>query len=162
MTDDEARPVISGLRQLLEKRDLSWIVRGVDEALRLGKPTLRKITTEPVRKFVGVDEELSMPEESQERVGRRKWIQISSVKKYTDLEELKMLVDALERTVVAVSEMRPQIAASIRKVDKDSQPITEIRFERDGELGAPLFMDEHVSEECTTLRNALNALRTQL
>lgn len=108
MTDAEARPIITSLRQMLEERGLNWIVRGVDESLRLGKPTVRTIISEATRTVALVNEESTVTEESQDEVSKRRRIQVSTVKKYTNLEELRMLIDAIERTVVAVSEMRPQ------------------------------------------------------
>jgi hypothetical protein len=160
MTDDEARTITTTLRGNLEANGLSWIARGVDESLRLGKPTVRTIISQGGTEKGIVLEEGHGTEIEEGAKGRK--VKVTGVVNYTVREELKMLIDAIDRTVVAVSEMRVETTAALAKVNSGSVPLTEVRFEREQELGPPLGPSEAQPEPLGSLKFSLAMLRRQV
>ena len=160
MTDDEARAVTTDLRQLLEANGLSWVARGVDESLRLGKPTRRTITSQGGAERGIVLEE--RPEAEHEEGAKGRKVKVTGVVNHTIREELSMLIDAIDRTVVAVSDMRAETTAALAKVNSGDVPLTEVQFEREQEAGSPLRPSEAQPEQLGSLKFSLAALRKQV
>jgi len=160
MTDDEARTITTTLRENLEANGLGWIARGVDESLRLGKPTLRTITSQSGTEKGFVLEERHEIEMEESTKGRK--VKVTGIVNYTVREELKMLIDAIDRTVVAVSEMRAETTAALAKVNSGSVPLAEVRFEREQELSPPLGPGEAQPEPLGSLKSSLAMLRRQV
>ena len=160
MTDDEARTITTTLRENLEANGLGWIARGVDESLRLGKPTLRTITSQGGTDKGFVLEERPETEMEESTKGRK--VKVTGVVNYTVREELKMMIDAIDRTVVAVSEMRAETTAALAEVNSGSVRLAEVRFEREQELSAPLGPSEAQPEQLGTLKSSLAMLRRQV
>ncbi len=145
MTETEERDAIRTLREMLGRYDyLTWIVRGVDETLKLGKPTVKTVN-ETRQVTVSSSDDSPVLYRSQEEIGRRRRIEVATTEEYTSVEELRMLIDAIDRTVVAASQMRPQVMSSFNNLPSDSSShIDEVLFERDNNLSDPLHPSEQI------------------
>ena len=118
MTDEECEQVFQELRQITIGARLSWIVTQVDEEIRFGRTSTKR-----VRARVEPAEELAV-EDLAERTRTSK-IKVSTTRPYTSRERLGMLVDALDRTVVGVNDMED----GLRKyLVKQTWPWDSIQF----------------------------------
>ncbi len=162
MTEIEAREVIQALREALGRHDdLTWIVRGVDETLKLGKPTVKTVN-ETRQVTVSSFDDSPVFYRREEEIGKRRRVEVATTEEYTSVEELRMLIDAIDRTVVAVSQMRPQVVGSFNDLRSDSSSIYVVQFERDNNLSAPLHLGEQILPEAKALEETLRALRERL
>ncbi len=93
MTPSEATRIFNGLDSVLRESGLDWVSAQVLQEVALGKPN---------RKTISVPGE----ESDSTRPSRRQRVEFLSTVPYTPEEQLQLLVDAIEQTVVATVEMQ--------------------------------------------------------
>lgn len=102
MTNEERERVFQELRQVMTASGLSWIVTQVDEEIRFGRTSTKRVSAR-----IEQAEELAV-EDPTDRPRTAK-VRVSATRPYTPSERLGMLLDALDRTVVGVNEMEEAV-----------------------------------------------------
>jgi hypothetical protein len=161
MNEDELRAAVESVRNSIEKSHLRWVLREVDETLRLGKPALRTV--------------LEVDEESPEMVhlpavtvtGRRPRKQVRrsttvpTTDAYSPREELVLLLDAIQRTAIATAEMRSYVTEKIARYGGLVSPERKITFERDGRPSSTIQYEDQPAGKApiAELGEAIRSLR---
>jgi hypothetical protein len=159
MTEEELKLAVESVRKSLSGSSLNWILREVDETLRLGKPTIRTI----VEVKQESEDLLYLPATSTEarrdvKPGRRRTT-VPTTEAYTIAEQLALLLDAIQRTAVATADMQSYVLIEIANRG-GSSPAAQIIFERDGEPSSPISNENKLDAD--DLRYAVQMLRERL
>jgi hypothetical protein len=163
MTEEELKLAVESVRRSLSGASLNWILREVDETLRLGKPTIRTI----VEVKQESEDLLYMPAAStgagrDVKPGRRRTA-VPTTEAYTTAEQLALLLDAIQRTAVATADMQSYVLIEIANRD-GSSPAAQIIFERDGEPSSSISNENKLDAvgRIDDLRHAVQTLRERL
>lgn len=161
MTEEEIRLAVQSVRSSLAKSALSWILREVDETLRLGKPAVRSVLEEPEES----PELLHLPsvanqEYVQKKPSRRRTT-VPTTESYSAKEELTLLLDAIQRTAIATMDMQLYVVANVANRGESGTTKREIAFERDGEQSSTIPYNNQAQAETQLgrLREAIDLLR---
>ena len=92
LENSEIQSIIKVLRETLISLELTWIVEQVNETISQGKTVSRTF------KDLEVDEELFYLEKQQSFPRNKKEIVVSE--EYTDLEQLEIIIEGIERAVI--------------------------------------------------------------
>jgi hypothetical protein len=161
MTEEELQIAVESVRNSLTKSLLHWVLREVDETLRLGKPTVRTV--------IEVNEEspdvvhlpsASMSGKLQRRQGRRSTV-IPTTEAYSKKEELGLLLDAIQRTAIATADMQLYVVAKIARRGEPAVPERWITLERDGRPSSTIPYENQAAAEVqiASLRTAVHLLK---
>ncbi|WP_433966798.1 hypothetical protein [Tunturiibacter gelidiferens] len=159
MNEDDLLFAVRRVRESLAKSNLTWILREIDETLRLGKPAVRTVieVQEDAPDLIHMRVLTSAGEEK--KAARRKTT-VPTTESYSAQEELNLLLDAIERTIISSSDMQSYVMSNL--ADRDSKhPYRGILFERDGEISSelPYGNRESALVEVDSLRQAIGSLR---
>lgn len=164
MNEDDLRAAVASVRNSVEKSTLGWILREVDETLTLGKPALRTV--------VEVEEE--SPETVHLRsvtlTGRRPRKQarrsttVPTTDVYSPQEELELLLDAIQRTVIATSEMQSYVRQKILGLGENAFADRRITFERSGRISSTIQFEDQSEQkgQISALLEAIRSLRKRI
>lgn len=160
MNEDELLFAVRRIRESLAKSDLAWILREIDETLRLGKPAVRTVFDlhQEVPELIHM-RVLADVAGKEKRAPRRKTT-VPTTESYSSQEELTLLLDAIQRTVIASSDMQSYIMSNL--ADRDSKhPNRQVLFERDGEPSSELPYSNRESSlvKVSSLQQAVTSLR---
>lgn len=149
MTPSEATHIYNELHTILRESGLNWVSAQVLQEVALGKPN---------RKTISIEGEESKATRSR----RRQRVEFLSTLPYSAEEQLQLLVDAIEQTIVATVE----IQRSTLKMLPGDDDRRDIRFTSDipvtQEHGYGREQAEVSAVDADKLRTLLNELRGEL
>jgi len=162
MAEIDYELAVASIRKSLATSPLDWVLREVNETLRLGKPAVRTIE-EAKEESTDAVHYSTLAQESQPRKQTRRKTKVPSTEAYSTKEELVLLLDSIERTAIATMDMQAYVIEDIAQRQGLSAPNLNIVFERDGQLSSPSFHEKQspVVEQVTTLRHAIAELRSR-
>ena len=159
MTPEESVEFIVSIRVALEAKDLTWLIREVDEAIRLGKPVMRSIVIN--KESLGdssslvIEDDSGVPVVSGART--RKKTRVPTTVGYSPAEQVELFLQAIERTVVAVQQMRSELSVTLSKSEEQHPGIGGIRFEREGGLSTLISLRE--DEQSSSVQGVIDAIK---
>jgi hypothetical protein len=107
MNDDEAAQTFRSVSDILRTAQLDWLVDEALAEIRRGKPKAKKVRVPESSEFLLIDED---PEPARGRSATF----VESIE-YSHLEQLEILISALERAVVAPTFMEGEIASVLSR-----------------------------------------------
>jgi hypothetical protein len=147
MTDEECREVYQQLvamlndRQLLNERQMNWVVEEVDGVIRAGE----------------------MIDEPSDNSGKRSFI---TTREYTPQEALLLLIDAIESVVVQTAFIEKEVTDFFRREGEEFDIAPELRFVSEEEGSEPTVFTYSSaidrSEQAFTLQRLLTQLRSEV
>lgn len=150
MTDEECREVYQQLvamlndRQLLNERQMNWVVEEVDGVIRAGEI---------------IDE----PSENSARRSSREFV---TTREYTPQEALLLLIDAIESVVIQTAFIEKDVTNFFRREGVEFDISPELRFVSEEEDSQPtVFTYSSASdraEQALTLQRLLAQLRSEV
>jgi hypothetical protein len=150
MTDEECRGVYQQLvamlndRQLLNDRQINWVVEEVEEVVRAGEI---------------IDE----PSENSARRSSREFV---TTREYTSQEALLLLIDAIESVVVQTAFIEKEVTNFFRKEGEEFNISPELRFVSEAEDSQTTVFTYHSAidraEQAITLKRLLTQLRSEV
>ncbi len=164
MTEEEFDVALRSVRRSLEGSPLEWIVKQVDETLRLGKPVVRTVLEEEQES----PETLHLPPaHTIGKPGRkptRRRTTVPTTVPYSKKEELSLLLDAIQRTAIATLDMQVYVIKRVAIRGETSMPTQEISFERDGAHSSsiPYQNQADAGVEIEKLRRAIGFLKEEM
>jgi hypothetical protein len=161
MTEDEFQFAVDSVRKSLERSSLDWIVKQVDETLRLGKPAVRTVLEEERES----PDTLHLP--SVQIIGKagtkptRRKTTIPTTESYSKKEELGLLLEAIQRTAIATLDMQSYVLERVAIHVETATPDQEISFERDGTRSSSIPYENQTDAKVRieTLREAIGLLK---
>jgi hypothetical protein len=160
MNEEELLFAVGRIRESLATSNLAWILREIDETLRLGKPAVRTVFDHHQEVPEVIHMRVLADAPGKEKKAARRKTTVPTTESYSSQEELNLLLDAIQRTVIASSDMQSYIMSNL--ADRDSKhPNRQILFERDGEPSSELPYSNRESSlvKVDTLRQAIGSLR---
>lgn len=148
MTDDEASLTYRVLVSTLRENHLDWVVEQVSRQIESGRPTRKRI---------------ALRESWQQETGRRKSrAEFVSTVPYTPLEQLRLLVDALDHSVVSTAEMEEFVLKHL----PEEAGLNAIKFVAEGTAEESYAIEPNQVQGRMTaagqLKNLLNEIRNEL
>jgi hypothetical protein len=145
MTEGEFQLAVASVRKSIETSPLRWILKEVDETLRLGKPALRTVLAEKEESpdTLHLHSVLTIGRKEMNQ-GRRKTT-VPTTEPYSKKEELSLLTEAIERTAIAALDMQSYVTKRMAIRGEAAMTDRGIFFERDGVRSSP-FLDQTQNE----------------
>jgi hypothetical protein len=159
MTEDELQLAVDSLRKSLERPSLDWIVKQVDETLRLGKPALRTVLEEEQESLETLHLlSVQIIRKAGMKPARRKTT-IPTTESYSKKEELGLLLEAIQRTAIATLDMQSYVVGRVHV--ETATPDQQISFERDGTLSSSIPYENQTDAkvQIEKLRDAIGWLK---
>ena len=145
MDEQQITDLDSQLRSSLREHGLDWITREVDQTIQLGKPAMQVI--EEQSEIYGDEGYLIILDDnsSSRSPGRKKRVKVPTTTPFRPDEKLELILDALDRTLVAIPEMADHVASVLIGSDQNPTGITNIVFERDGDTNETLLEESRAN-----------------
>jgi hypothetical protein len=153
MTDQQCNAYFEALSQFVSSRGLGWVITQVQEHIRFGRLETRKIKA-------GADQK---SDEIVFRAARREPLkseEFSSTREYSPKEQLKLLIDALERALIVTAEMEAVLVDKMLTGDRSLGAIVLIRT--DVANREPLMLSRMESSERAKSAHLLGKLLADL
>jgi hypothetical protein len=144
MTESEAQETFLALITAMERSRLLWVIEQVRQEISLGKTSSKTLSVSP-------EEFGILPRPRKQRV------KFLSTEEYSHKEQVLLVLDAIEQTVVASAEMQNEILSFTR--------VRDVRFTSDdgtGERSIITARSEREKSVVERLRIACDQLREEL
>jgi len=156
LSDNEYQNALAFLEQALNDSGLSWITTQVEEEIRFGKMTTRRVSARP-----DAPEDLALPGLSD---ARRRRVQIPATREYTAREKLEILCRAIEQAIVATADMQIALRSRLNRMDNAWVGVRLVRSDMgdrpDVEISAS--GDAQQEERVRQLHGLLNTLKEMM
>ncbi len=156
MNGAEIRDVDRRLRDVVTNHDLDWVLDQVDEEIRVGKLTQKKVTT-----YKEDEDRNSFSDQSFKPVSKA---MLTASIEYSDQEKLLLLVDAIEQAVVNTTIMADETVSHLAGLREDrGRP--EVKFMPEDAEEAPSVSLTEISvrrRSATRLAELLNEIRDKI